>query len=104
MSSWSSAQLKILTIYMYVSCIRIVLYCIVLYFIYLYILFISTNNAQYLHFLFEQYLYYNHSYMFQYTCIILGELQRCTSLKLCSFHIITIPLKIIRLKYLCGCY
>jgi len=52
--------------------------------------------------LFEQYLYYNHSYMFRYICIILREFQICTSLKLRSSYIIKISLKIIKLKYLCG--
>ena len=41
--------------------------------------------------------------MFRYICIILGEFQSCTSLKLHAFYIIKILLKIIKLKYLCGC-
>ena len=36
-------------------------------------------------------------------CIILREFQSCTSLKLLSIYIIKISLKIIKLKYLCGC-
>ena len=40
--------------------------------------------------------------MFRYIYIILGEFQSITSLKLRSFYIIKILLKIIRLKYLCG--
>jgi len=39
-------------------------------------------------FLFEQYLYYNHTYMFRYICIILREFQRFTFVKLCSVCII----------------
>ena len=36
--------------------------------------------------------------MFQYTCFILREFQSCASLKLHSFYIINISLKIIKLK------
>ena len=39
-----------------------------------------------IYFLFQQYLYYSHSYMFRYICIIFRELQSCTSLKLRSFY------------------
>ena len=39
--------------------------------------------------------------MFQYVCIILTEFQSCTSLKLLSFYVIKISLKIMKLKYLC---
>ena len=37
--------------------------------------------------------------MFRYICIILREFQSCTSLKLRSFYIINISLKIMKLKY-----
>ena len=67
----------------------------------LYIVFISNNNAQYI--LFLKYLYYNHSYTFRYICVIPRELRSCTSLKLRSFCIIKISLKIIKLRYLCKC-
>ena len=58
--------------------------------------FISTNNAQYIYFfILTIYIYYNHCYIFQYTCcIILGKFQRCTSLKLRSFYVIRISLKL----------
>ena len=41
--------------------------------------------------------------MFRYIGIILRKFQSCTSLKLISSYIIKISLKIIKLKYLCGC-
>ena len=42
--------------------------------------------------------------MFRYICVTLREFQTCTSLKLRSFHIIKIPLKIVKLKDLCSCF
>jgi len=49
-------------------------------------------------------IYYSHSYMLRYICIIFREFQSCTSLKLRSFYTIKISFKIIKLQYLCGCY
>jgi hypothetical protein len=47
-------------------------------------------------------IYCNHFYVFLYSCIILREFQSCIPLKLHSFDIIKISLKIIRLKCLYG--
>jgi len=41
-------------------------------------------------YIYKQYLYYNHSYLFRYAHIILREFQSCTLLKLSLFNIIKI--------------
>ena len=47
--------------------------------------YINQQSTIYI-FLFEQYLYYNHSYMLRYNYIIFREFHSCTSLKLSSFY------------------
>jgi hypothetical protein len=61
-----------------------------------------------MHFIYIYIFYFNNIYItvtstFLYICIILRQFQSCTLLKLCSFHIINVSLKITKLQYLCGC-